>query len=154
MLKRLPQGSLTTRSITVLAQGAALARDGAALLEVARVSRECVHLPPGCCEALLRGFASCGDTAGHREASETLLANLRPSEAFLCGLLALCATSQAVRLAEQFASFGVARYGPSLPLFSSLLKVYSQAKLWDKACDLHADFEKAGIAPDTAPTVP
>ena len=29
-----PEGSLTTRSITVLAQGAALARDGAALLEV------------------------------------------------------------------------------------------------------------------------
>ncbi|CAE7188442.1 unnamed protein product [Symbiodinium sp. CCMP2456] len=150
MLKRLPQGTLTIRSITVLAQGAALARDGAALLEVARVSRESVHLPPGCCEALLRGFASCGDAAGHREASEALLANLCPSEAFLCGLLALCATSQAVRLAEQFASFGVARYGPCLPLYSSLLKVYSQAKLWDKACDLHADFLKAGIAPDTA----
>jgi len=150
MLKRLPQGALTIRSITVLAQGASLARDGAALLEVARVSRESVHLPPGCCEALLRGFASCGDAAGHREAAETLLANLCPSEALLCGLLALCATSQAVRLAEQFASFGVARCGPSLPLYSSLLKVYSQSKLWDKACDLHADFEKAGIAPDTA----
>ncbi|CAE7840447.1 unnamed protein product [Symbiodinium sp. CCMP2592] len=100
--------------------------------------------------ALLRGFANCGDAAGHREAAETLLSNLCPSEALLCGLLALCSTSQAVRLAEQFASFGVARYGPSLPLYSSLLKVYSQSKLWDKACDLHADFEKAGIAPDTA----
>ncbi|CAE7309293.1 unnamed protein product [Symbiodinium natans] len=156
MVKRLPHGphgesTISMRSMAALAQGAALARDGSVMLEVVRLSREAaVQLPPSGCEALLRGFASCGDVAGHREACEALLANLCPSEAVLCGTIALCATSQAVRLAEQFAAFGVARYGPSLPLYSSLLKVYSQAKLWDKACDLQMDFQRAGITPDTA----
>ena len=38
------EGALTIRSITVLAQGASLARDGAALLEVRSESRKHVFL--------------------------------------------------------------------------------------------------------------
>ena len=36
------------------------------------------------------------------------------------------------------------RKGVTLPVSASLLKVYSQAKLWDKACSVHQELKNAG----------
>mmetsp|Transcript_43899 Transcript_43899/g.102597 ORF Transcript_43899/g.102597 Transcript_43899/m.102597 type:complete len:898 (-) Transcript_43899:66-2759(-) len=151
LVRALPKGAWSPRSVAALAQGSSMARDGLAMLEVWRGARAArLPLTAAAAEALLRGFAGCGDSASYREACDGLLGILQPPEAFLCGAMTLCASSQAVRLAERFAAYGVARHGASLSLYGSLLKVYSQAKQWDKACELREVFLREGIAADTA----
>ncbi|CAJ1429715.1 unnamed protein product, partial [Effrenium voratum] len=147
-LLALPSGCLSPKAAVALAQHAASAAGG---LEVVRqVQRLLVGkalMSQGASEALLRGYALNG--AGAEEAAQ-LLRSFPPSEAALSSALSLCAAKGAVHLAELLARGPVAGRQLTLPIAAGLLKVYGQAKLWGKACNLCLELRAAGIQPDTA----
>lgn len=45
---------------------------------------------------------------------------------------------------DMMCSFPIARKGVTLPVLASLLKVYTQAKLWEKACGVYKELKNAG----------
>lgn len=145
-LLRLPQGAINARNGLALAQHATSSNYGA-VREVHHVAQATV-MTTAIGEALLKAYASCREATAP-EVLESLL-ELKPSEAALLMALGLCAQSQSVRLAERLAIYAKQKKGVTLPVAASLLKVYSQAKLWDKACSVHQELKNAGVIPDTA----
>lgn len=145
-LLRLPQGAITAWNGLALAQHAT-SRNYGAVREVHHVAQATV-MTTAIGETLLKAYASCGEATAP-EVLESLL-ELKPSEAALLMALGLCAQSQSVRMAERLAIYAKQKKGVTLPVSASLLKVYSQAKLWDKACSVHQELKNAGVIPDTA----
>eukprot|EP00437_Effrenium_voratum_P038435 CAMPEP_0181468468 /NCGR_PEP_ID=MMETSP1110-20121109/37506_1 /TAXON_ID=174948 /ORGANISM="Symbiodinium sp., Strain CCMP421" /LENGTH=835 /DNA_ID=CAMNT_0023593319 /DNA_START=99 /DNA_END=2604 /DNA_ORIENTATION=+ len=147
-LLALPSGCLSPKAAVALAQHAASAAGG---LEVVRqVQRLLVGkalMSQGASEALLRGYALNG--AGTEEAAQ-LLRSFPPSEAALSSALSLCAAKGAVTSHAELLARGPAARKLTLPIAAGLLKVYGQAKLWGKACNLCLELRAAGIQPDTA----
>ncbi|CAK9017356.1 Pentatricopeptide repeat-containing protein At1g62670 [Durusdinium trenchii] len=146
-LLQLPAGALDGRSILALAHHAAALGNPNAVCQVHRVA-VARSMPPSVCEALLKAYATCGVTTAP-EAFESLLLTWTPSHSTLHSAIALC-TPQSIRLAECLASYARQRHGVTLPISAALLKVYSQAKLWDRACSIYEELNNAGVLPDTA----
>ncbi|CAJ1330637.1 unnamed protein product [Effrenium voratum] len=70
------------------------------------------------------------------------------SEAFCVSLLARCAESKFLSLAEEVVKYCRSSKVMTLSIYSSLMKVYAFSGLYDKACDLYEDIQKDKIEPD------
>jgi len=143
-LAALPRGAIQARNLLVLAQHTA--SNPAMVREVHNLALS-MTMTSAICEALLKAYCISGDTTP--EAVDSLL-KWMPSDATILAALGLCAQSQSVRLAERLASYSKQKKGVTLPVLASLLKVYSQAKLWEKACGIYKELKNADVVVDTA----
>lgn len=101
-------------------------------------------------EALVRGYASIGDVRAIRLFEEMLGRGFELSENSLVGLISACAEAKHVQMAERVVTHCRQKKGQlSLAIYSSLMKVYSHARIFHKACDLHELMLKDGVRPDT-----
>lgn len=71
-----------------------------------------------------------------------------PGEGSCVALLGRCANSQFVRFAEDILRSCRERRVVGIPVYSSLMKVYAYAGLYDKACDLYEQILQDGVKPD------
>eukprot|EP00434_Breviolum_minutum_P033511 symbB.v1.2.029654.t1/scaffold3275.1/size59885/6 len=138
------KSAIQARNLLVLAQHTA--SNPAMVREVHNLALS-MTMTPAICEALLKAYCISGDTSP--EAVDSLLKSM-PSDATILAALGLCAQSQSVRLAERLASYSKQKKGVTLPVLASLLKVYSQAKLWEKACGIYKELKNADVVVDTA----
>jgi len=89
-------------------------------------------------EALVRGYAAVGDARAAHVFQEMIDQKFEPSEGTLVGLISVCADAKDVKLAERVADYYREKNGRlSLAMYSAQMKVYSQARLFHKACDLY-----------------
>eukprot|EP00929_Paragymnodinium_shiwhaense_P106812 TRINITY_DN7254_c0_g1_i1.p1 TRINITY_DN7254_c0_g1~~TRINITY_DN7254_c0_g1_i1.p1 ORF type:complete len:836 (+),score=226.71 TRINITY_DN7254_c0_g1_i1:94-2601(+) len=72
-------------------------------------------------------------------------------EGLLLAVMGVCADSRYIQLAERCASYwrNLAGGKLSLELYSSLMKVYSAARHFQKTCDLYEAMRTDGVTPDT-----
>eukprot|EP00440_Ansanella_granifera_P000069 gb/GFBE01000072.1/.p1 GENE.gb/GFBE01000072.1/~~gb/GFBE01000072.1/.p1 ORF type:complete len:932 (+),score=227.65 gb/GFBE01000072.1/:1-2796(+) len=161
VLRQLPRGAVCCDNISGLAQHAVNSGDVTLARQVHALASEAgIVLPAAACESLLRGYAASGDSNAADIFDELLVqpdgtgaqrSTWQPSEAALAAVAMLCADSRSVRLAERLMAYSRRQYGAvALSLYSALLKVYSQAKAWDKACRLYDGMRQDGVSPDTA----
>lgn len=148
---RLPSGSPSPELVTACLEHAAKTRDLDVVREVCRqASLQAFPLPSSPCEALLRACASAGDRKGVELFEELLRGGFEPSESALIAVVSLCAESRHVHLAERAVSYARRAHGRvSLALYSALMKVYGQARLWHKTCDLYEYMVQDSVEPDT-----
>lgn len=71
-----------------------------------------------------------------------------PGEGSCVALMGHCAKSQFVRFAEDIVRSCRERHLIGIPMYSSLMKVYAYAGLYDKACDLYDQILEDGVKPD------
>eukprot|EP00933_Yihiella_yeosuensis_P017402 TRINITY_DN14540_c0_g1_i1.p1 TRINITY_DN14540_c0_g1~~TRINITY_DN14540_c0_g1_i1.p1 ORF type:complete len:1035 (+),score=180.79 TRINITY_DN14540_c0_g1_i1:287-3391(+) len=72
------------------------------------------------------------------------------SQNSLVSIVAACAESRCIRLAERLVAHSREQYGcVTLPLYSALLKVYCSAKAWQEAYCVYENMCRDGVKPDT-----
>ncbi|CEM21771.1 unnamed protein product [Vitrella brassicaformis CCMP3155] len=70
------------------------------------------------------------------------------SEGTCVGVIALCAESQNLKLAEEVVSYLRSAHRMSLAVYSALMKVYAYAGSYGRACDLYESVLADGLEPD------
>jgi pentatricopeptide repeat protein len=111
-----------------------------------------VLLLPAVCEALLRSYASLGDSRAVEVFDDLLGKGFMPSEGMLTGVISLCAESRHIQMAEHVLQYARrTNASPNFPLsfYAAMVKVYGHARLFDKTCDLYEVMQRDGIQPDT-----
>jgi len=109
-----------------------------------------VELLPASREALVRGFASVGDSSAVEVFDDLLKSGHEPSEGALTMIASACAESRHVQMAEHAVAYARKSHGHvTLALYSALMKVYQHAKLFHKTCDLYTTMKEEGVHPDT-----
>eukprot|EP00441_Pelagodinium_beii_P030228 CAMPEP_0197709602 /NCGR_PEP_ID=MMETSP1338-20131121/128535_1 /TAXON_ID=43686 ORGANISM="Pelagodinium beii, Strain RCC1491" /NCGR_SAMPLE_ID=MMETSP1338 /ASSEMBLY_ACC=CAM_ASM_000754 /LENGTH=1057 /DNA_ID=CAMNT_0043293537 /DNA_START=54 /DNA_END=3227 /DNA_ORIENTATION=- len=99
-------------------------------------------------ESLLKVYAASGDGHALQILKEIQNANLPISDSLCVSLLTRCAESKFIRLAEEIVCHVRKTSKMSIPIYSSLMKVYAYSKMYHKACDLYDDILADGIEPD------
>jgi len=145
-LRQLPRAVISAENVASLAQFAANAADADLVRQVHAMAKDGnLELSKSACEALMRGYAVIGDPTAIKVFKEL---PWQPSEAFLAMLVPLCAESRSVALAEHLVDYSRQHYGASLQVYAVLIKVYTHANMWDKACNLYETMTKEGLRPD------
>eukprot|EP00931_Biecheleriopsis_adriatica_P050237 TRINITY_DN29079_c0_g1_i1.p1 TRINITY_DN29079_c0_g1~~TRINITY_DN29079_c0_g1_i1.p1 ORF type:complete len:908 (+),score=192.24 TRINITY_DN29079_c0_g1_i1:142-2865(+) len=155
VLQRLPRGALCAENFIGLAQHAANSGDATLVRQVHLLAKGAgLVLSTPACDALLRGYAASSDPDAADMFDELLVqadgSIWRPSEGMLATAIGLCAEPRSIRLAERMMAYAHEHGTAALPIFASLLKVYTFAKLWDKACGVYDDMRQTGVKPDVA----
>eukprot|EP00930_Biecheleria_cincta_P033060 TRINITY_DN22902_c0_g1_i1.p1 TRINITY_DN22902_c0_g1~~TRINITY_DN22902_c0_g1_i1.p1 ORF type:complete len:1031 (-),score=217.83 TRINITY_DN22902_c0_g1_i1:75-3167(-) len=99
-------------------------------------------------ETLLKTYATLRSERAFVLLQEMDCRGQAPSESVCVALLARCVKSQFSRFAEEIVKSCRARSIISIPVYSALMKVYAQAGLYDKACDLYIQVGQDGLKPD------
>merc|ERR1719387_2083501 len=82
------------------------------------------------------------------ECFDTLKSDFRISEGSCVGILARCAESRSLRLAEQIVAYVRENMKMTIALYSALMKVYAYSGMYDKACDIYEMVKADGLEPD------
>lgn len=99
-------------------------------------------------ESLLKLHAKADDCYGVQLFEEMQQRGFHASEG-LCGcVLAKCAESQNLRLAEHVVAHLRSRSAMTLSTYKTLMKVYACGGQYEKACDLYEELQKENIEPD------
>lgn len=107
-----------------------------------------VTLLPGAYDALLRSCASIGDSRALQLFVEMEDSGIRIHEGLCVSILARCADSKFLRLAEEVVRYARARSMMSIAVYSGLMKVYAYSGMYGKACDLYEQILADGLTPD------
>eukprot|EP00933_Yihiella_yeosuensis_P025230 TRINITY_DN1957_c1_g1_i1.p1 TRINITY_DN1957_c1_g1~~TRINITY_DN1957_c1_g1_i1.p1 ORF type:complete len:1032 (-),score=250.13 TRINITY_DN1957_c1_g1_i1:180-3275(-) len=100
-------------------------------------------------DSLLKLYAATGDRAGLDLFKEMLKGNHHLSEGLCVGILARCADSKFLLLADEVVRHRRATDGMTIALYSSLMKVYAYSGMYSAACDLYPQMLADGLEPDT-----
>jgi len=101
-------------------------------------------------ESLIHGYASIGDVQAVQLFEDMINNDFVATETFLVALISTCADAKHIQMAERAAQYCREKRGRlSLAMYSALMKVYSHAKMFHKACDLHEQLVTDGIKLDT-----
>jgi pentatricopeptide repeat protein len=151
VLKDLPSDVLSTESFASILEHASKGGDGDLLrLMYSRPDMNVALSSPTVCEALLRGYASLGDSRAMEVFQEVLQTGFHPAEPLVTALISLCAESRHVQMAEHVLKYVCQKHGhASLAIYSAMIKVYGHSRLYDKTCDLYEIMRKDGVKPDT-----
>jgi pentatricopeptide repeat protein len=151
VLKDLPTDVITNEGIVAILEYAAKGNDIFLLREMyTRVDMDYILATPPLCEALLRGYASLGDSRAMEVFEEVVQTGFQPSESLLTALISLCAESRHVQMAEHALKYACSTHGhATLPLYAAMMKVYGHSRMYEKTCDLYATMQKDGVRPDT-----
>jgi pentatricopeptide repeat protein len=101
-------------------------------------------------EAWLKLLTSAGDERALQVFKRFQTSRPCPGDLFCVALLLRCAESSLVVLADEIAGYLRTRGKLSLAFFGNLLKVYEQAGLYEKACDLYRELLSVRLSPDHA----
>jgi pentatricopeptide repeat protein len=140
---------LSTESLALILLDCAQRGDLSTACRVARIAKDQnLPLSYNAYESLLKLHATVDST----HAPELFQAMQRDgffATEGLCGsLLARCAESQNVRLAEQIAGYLRTRSMTTLATYKTLMKVYACGGMYEKACDLYDQVVADGLEPD------
>eukprot|EP00448_Togula_jolla_P000382 CAMPEP_0170613986 /NCGR_PEP_ID=MMETSP0224-20130122/24561_1 /TAXON_ID=285029 /ORGANISM="Togula jolla, Strain CCCM 725" /LENGTH=985 /DNA_ID=CAMNT_0010939617 /DNA_START=153 /DNA_END=3110 /DNA_ORIENTATION=- len=151
MQHELSASALSPEAAVSLLEHAVKSSDAVLLREVHdRAVAEKLVLSPSGYETLLRGYASAGDSRAIHVFEEMHRSGFQPSDGLLASVISLCAESRHVQLAECLAAHAREVSGQmTLSIYSTLMKVYSHARLFHKTCDLYEQMEEEGVKPDT-----
>lgn len=100
-------------------------------------------------EALLKLYTTACDLHA-LELFEDMQGNCKFISDGLCvALIARCADSKFVRLAEAVIAYVRLHSKMSIPMYSALMKVYAHARRYEEACDLYDQILADGLEPDS-----
>ncbi|CAK0825258.1 unnamed protein product [Prorocentrum cordatum] len=109
-------------------------------------------LTAAACEMLVKLHACTDDARGvelFRELQESGVCGSLLSEGLCVSLLAKCAESKNLRLADAVAAVVRERKMVTLSFYKTLMKLYACCGLFDKACDLYGELVSEGLEPDS-----
>jgi len=151
MLKRLPNVQIHPETLAALLEQAAKTSNTQLLGAMHKKAvSEKIPLCAASYDALVKGYAAIGDARAAHIFQEMLDQQFEPSENTLVGLISICADAKDVKLAERAAEHYRQKHGQlTLAMYSALMKVYSNAKLFHKACDLYELLVQDGVKLDT-----
>jgi len=151
VFRKLPSIQLPQETLAALLEQAAKTSDTELLIAMhkkALAENTCINVTAY--EALLRGYAAIGDARAAHIFQEMVDKKIELSESMLVGLISVCADAKDVKLAERAAEYFRERNGRlTLPMYSALMKVYSQARFFQRACDLYDLLLQDGVKLDT-----
>merc|ERR1719161_3418401 len=98
-------------------------------------------------DALVKMYARVGDQKAF-ELFDVFKNSFTITEGSCVGILARCAESRSLKLAEQVVTHARSNMSMTIALYSSLMKVYAYSGLYDKACDIYEQVKADGLEPD------
>jgi len=151
VLEELPQGALSADAVVSLLDYSERTGSTSLLQEVHQIAvRENIALQPASNEVLLRGYAAVGNSHAVESFDRMIADGYVPPESVLTAVVSLCAESRHVQMAEHILSYARKANGRvSLAMYSALMKVYGQSRLFHKTCDLFEVMTHDGVKPDT-----
>jgi len=151
MFMKLPQVKLPQECLAALLDLAVSTSDMELLIAMHKKAiAENIGLSAVSYESLVRGYAAAGDVRAAHVFQAMIDQKFEPSEGTLVGLISVCADAKDVKFAERVAQYFREKNGHlSLAMYSALMKVYSQARLFQKACDLYEPLLQDGVKLDT-----
>merc|ERR1719359_895780 len=100
-------------------------------------------------EALVKGYASQGESQAVELFEELLQRGFEPSEGSVVGMITACSESRHVQMAERLMAFSRERGRSSVAMYSAVMKVYQSARLFSKTCDLYEPMMNDKVELDT-----
>jgi len=105
-------------------------------------------LTPRDFEGLVKIYAQQSDQHALTLFQEMMDAGIRISEGLCTGILARCAESKFLRLAEEVVAHWRSKEPMTVQLYSSFMKVYAYSNMYNEACDLYPQMLSEGLQPD------
>jgi len=151
MLKKLPKVDLPPETLAALLEQAVRTSNTQLLGAMHKKAvSENIPLCAASYEALVKGYAAIGDARAAHIFQEMLDQQFEPSESTLVGLISICGDAKDVKLAERVAKHYREKHDQlTLAMYSALMKVYTNAKMFYKACDLYDLLLQDGVKLDT-----
>jgi pentatricopeptide repeat protein len=98
-------------------------------------------------DALVKMYARAGDAKAF-DLFEQFQASFTITEGSCVGILARCALSRSLKLADKVVGYARANMQMTIALYSALMKVYAYSSMYDKACDIYDMVRADGLEPD------
>jgi pentatricopeptide repeat protein len=105
-------------------------------------------LPAGALEAAVRAFARRSDPRAFTYWDALMASGHAPSDAFSVQVISLCSEGRNVPLVEHILASSRAAGRSTVAVYSAVMRVYGQARLYHKACDLFPTLVEDGVEPD------
>jgi pentatricopeptide repeat protein len=105
-------------------------------------------LPAAALEAIVRAFARRSDPRAFTYWDALLAGGKAPTDAFCCQVITLCSEGRNIPLVEHILTTTRAAGRSTTLVYSAVMRVYAQARLYHKACDLFPGLLEDGVEPD------
>merc|ERR1719160_1252318 len=105
-------------------------------------------LPAAALEAVVRAFARRSDPRAFTYWDGLLAGGHAPTDAFCVQVITLCSEGRNIPLVEHILAAIRAAGRSTLAVYSAVMRVYAQARLYHKACDLFPTLLEDGVEPD------
>merc|ERR1719453_1600855 len=105
-------------------------------------------LPAPALEVVVRAFARRSDPRAFTYWDALLAGGHAPTDAFCVQVITLCSEGRNIPLLEHMLASLRAAGRSTLAVYSAVMKVYGQARLYHKACDLFPSLLEDGVEPD------
>merc|ERR550537_1709326 len=105
-------------------------------------------LPAAALESVVRAFARRSDPRAFTYWDALLAGGHAPSDAFAVQVITLCSEGRNVPLVEHILASTRAAGRSTVAVYSAVMRVYGQARLYHKACELFPSLADDGIEPD------
>merc|ERR1719265_3125093 len=92
-------------------------------------------------------YSRAGDAKAF-ELFDQFQASFTITEGSCVGILARCALSRSLKLADKVTAYARANMPMTIALYSALMKVYAYSQMFDKACDIYDMVRADGLEPD------
>jgi pentatricopeptide repeat protein len=150
LLKDLPSNLFCAESFVALFDYAAKSGDSKFLRDTHQRADELeLLLTPAVSLALLQSYAAVGDSRAVEVFDELVSKGCKFSEGVLTSVISLCAESHHIQMAEHVLKHARDVTQTSLSVYAAMVKVYGQARLFDKTCSLYERMQADRVEPDT-----
>jgi len=105
-------------------------------------------LPAPALEAVVRAFARRSDPRAFTYWDALLAGGHTPTDAFCVQVITLCSEGRNIPLVEHILASTRAAGRSTVAVYSAVMRVYAQARLYHKACDLFPTLLEDGVEPD------
>jgi len=105
-------------------------------------------LPAAALESVVRAFARRSDPRAFTYWDALLAGGHAPSDAFCVQVITLCSEGRNLPLVEHILASTRAAGRSTIAVYSAVMRVYGQARLYHKACDLFPNLLEDGVEPD------
>merc|ERR1719453_1823646 len=105
-------------------------------------------LPAAALESVVRAFARRSDPRASTYWDALLAGGHAPSDAFCVQVITLCSEGRNLPLVEHILASTRAAGRSTIAVYSAVMRVYGQARLYHKACDLFPNLLEDGVEPD------
>jgi pentatricopeptide repeat protein len=105
-------------------------------------------LPAAALETVVRAFARRSDPRAFTYWDALLAGGHAPTDAFCVQVITLCSEGRNIPLVEHLLASTRAAGRSTLAVYSAVMRVYGQARLYHKACDLLPSLLEDGVEPD------